>query len=1679
MKSAISLFVTVACTTVMSATWTDPETSYTWTYGSRLDYWEVVNWVSSNDSYIPAISPKPNGFLDIPSFLGGKPVTGIGPNAFSKCDEMTSVAIPSSVAIIEEYAFVGCKGLMCVTIPDSVVSIKRYAFADCSGLIDVAIPESVRNIDDAVFYNCKGIKKVAVPQYVLDMQMSRVFPSANITNVMFTSAITHINGSAFKNCSGLTSMMIPDGVTSIGGYAFDSCYGLTNIIIPSSVTSIKRYSFKYCHGLTSLAIPNSVTSIEEGAFDHCYGITSIVFPDSAKSISPYTFADCYGLTNIAIGCNVVDIGSYAFSNCRGLTSVTIPISVTNIGNYAFNQCSALKDVYLPLELLGKLHSSVFSGCSADLNIRYYGLVSATFDANGGSGGGCVTQEYGSLQTAPDVSRVGYTFTGWSPDVPTTVPATNVTYIAQWEINKHIVTFDANGGTGGTSELRDYGTAINAPVVMCPYGTFKEWLPSVAATVPDHDVTYVAQWDMNKYTMCFDANGGEGGCCVTQEYNTILSAPEVSRSGFAFSGWQPAVPEKVPGSNATYIAQWRVDTHTVTFDANGGSGGWSATRKYGSELVAPIVSRVGYAFVGWVPIVPETVPDEDVTYTARWEPSTYMVMFAPTGGSLNGATENTEVVFDSCYGELPTPTKEYCNFAGWTFNGEVVTPSTVVAAASNHVLVATWSRWGARISRDEIAEGKTLRALYPDDYANLTTIVLDDGIAELPEGFFEDCDNVESLILPESLETIGYGDLPTRIRESIDYDADGFMVYQGWVLGYCDDLAANLTLPQGVVGIGDRALAEFYDLETVIIPDTVRHIGRKAFYEDTFLDNVIIPDSVETIGVSAFENCSWMLTISVGSGVRKIAELSFARCTSLEDLVFHDGLEIVGACAFTNDWRMRSVTLPHSVTNIGRNAFLACKGINGVTIPTDVMTMAELFPATYASVESVVVAAGETDIMDNMFNGCGRLVNFTWAETVTNVGSKAFFGCCSLQSVAIPDSVVQIGSSAFEGCSLVSDLTLSRSLVSLPNCVFKNCTSLDSFVIPASVSWLGSSFVGNSAKALYFLGNAPGYASDAYSSSVPILTNYVEKGTRGWDGTPSSRVLPEKWNNRGITYWTPNRFDVTFDAMGGYFGLSSVTNWSEQQITDNAYNLPNQNPVRPGYMFDGWWTESGSQIKYSSRVTATRAHTLYAHWRFLGNIVMATFNSNGGTVVIPGSQSYVAGQTFGEFPVPSRRGYLFQGWWTAAAGGDRMSESMKVPSADIELFAHWKPIHYFVHYDPNDGAGFMTDSEHVYDRLSSLSQNRFVRTGYAFTGWARNPEGMVEYEECADVVNLAEVTNEIVRLYAVWSGTGYNIRFDSYGGADPNHMEVQTIQIGETKNLHTNRFVYVGCEFIGWSLVAGGPVVYKDGDSVHDLSTVNGETINMYAVWSEPDSSWRVSFNANGGSIAPGYWNVARGESVDAWPTPTRPGFTFEGWWTERVGGVAAMTPFLVAADITLYAHWHDNDDPLPPVSGETGVAAVMGDSADLRLGEKIKTVDEYNSLVSWVDAKGIDHQAIRISTHSWSSYVFGAEALFENEPTIEFGAIGIELHQDAAIAVTGPTIEMMVTVKDGERGVAVDADCVAGMFEATSDLGDWTGAKLPVDVEVVDDGGSSPSHQMRFKATPGGSPSQAFLRIRK
>ena len=280
----------------------------------------------------------------------------------------------------------------------------------------------------------------------------------------------------------------------------------------------------------------------------------------------------------------------------------------------------------------------------------------TFDTNGGSEIAPITQDYGTEITAPDnPTRKGYTFKGWDKEIPETMPAENMTVKAQWEINQYTIAFDTNGGSEIAPITQDYGTEITAPDNPTRKGyTFKGWDKEIPETMPAENMTVKAQWEINQYTIAFDTNGGSEIAPITQDYGTEITAPDnPTRKGYTFKGWDKEIPEAMPAENITVKAQWEINRYTITFDTNGGSEIAPITQDYGTEITAPDnPTRKGYTFKGWDKEIPETMPAENITITARWKDTE-----KPTGEIIIGTNKWNQFLNELTFGIFFKDTQE--------------------------------------------------------------------------------------------------------------------------------------------------------------------------------------------------------------------------------------------------------------------------------------------------------------------------------------------------------------------------------------------------------------------------------------------------------------------------------------------------------------------------------------------------------------------------------------------------------------------------------------------------------------------------------------------------------------------------------------------------------------------------------------------------------------------------------------------------------------------------------------------------------------------------------------------------------------------------------------------------------------------------------------------------------------
>ena len=396
-------------------------------------------------------------------------------------------------------------------------------------------------------------------------------------------------------------------------------------------------------------------------------------------------------------------------------------------------------------------------------------------------------------------------------------------------------------------------------------------------------------------------------------------------------------------------------------------------------------------------------------------------------------------------------------------------------------------------------------------------------------------------------------------------------------------------------------------------------------------------------------------------------------------------------------------------------------------------------------------------------------------------------------------------------------------------------------------------------------------------------------------------------------WEANTYTVRFNANGG-----TGDQMASQSFTyDEAVKPLSKNTyTRDNYTFLGWArTRKATKPEYTDQqkvnnlvTTQNGTVNLYAVWR--PDSFKVTLNPNGGELN-GADQSVTATLRYGEkcetLPTPTKYGYDFVGWNSKedgtgiSVGKDTLADNV---AAYKTLYAQWSAKQITVSFDTNQGSGSsVPDSVNAitvtygstYANLPTTG-----RVGYDFNGWYTEATGGTQVEKTTGV------TREDHTLYAHWTAKRYEVGFNAVGGkfSDNNdnfksiyHDYDDTYKLPEAP-------ARTGYNFLGWYTDRSG------GTKVENTTQVTTAKYHvLYAHWEA--NEYTVTFDAQGGTFPNGSSTTQtmkleydRTYSVPQ-QNPTKRGYVFEGWYTERTGGtqVTTRTSMDTAKDHTLYARW--------------------------------------------------------------------------------------------------------------------------------------------------------------------------------
>ncbi len=336
--------------------------------------------------------------------------------------------------------------------------------------------------------------------------------------------------------------------------------------------------------------------------------------------------------------------------------------------------------------------------------------------------------------------------------------------------------------------------------------------------------------------------------------------------------------------------------------------------------------------------------------------------------------------------------------------------------------------------------------------------------------FDLCANVISVIVPNSILSIGEEAFDSRKMVSIDVASDNpnyasingvlFDKNISTLVRYPSGKKGAYSIPNTVSVIGEYAFEDCKDLTSIIIPNSVTSIGVRAFHRCHGLTSITIPQSVTSIENQAFYYCDGLTSVTLPDNVTNIASFAFRSCHNLKSPIYNahcfvcmpqsykgaytipNGIESIAGGAFYQCSQLTSVNIPNSVTSIGVEAF---KGCSKLTSPVFNAHCFAYLPRSYKG--AFTIPDGIESIAPYAFENCENLTSVTIPNSVISIGSDAFALCKGLTSITIPNSVTSIGYGAFFLCKGLTFVTIGNSVTSIGDETFSCCNSLQEIVYP--------------------------------------------------------------------------------------------------------------------------------------------------------------------------------------------------------------------------------------------------------------------------------------------------------------------------------------------------------------------------------------------------------------------------------------------------------------------------------------------------------------------------------------------------------------------------------------------------------------------------------------------------------
>lgn len=460
------------------------------------------------------------------------------------------------------------------------------------------------------------------------------------------------------------------------------------------------------------------------------------------------------------------------------------------------------------------------------------------------------------------------------------------------------------------------------------------------------------------------------------------------------------------------------------------------------------------------IIPEKVIHNDTTYTVT----------AIMPGAFSGCYKMQSVT-------LPATINAIGSYA---FNGCL--ELTSITIPENVEWIGTDILQECNLIRTLIFNAKHLKnfgSFYtPKQFAQfkIDSLVIGDKVEKIPADFVRNCEQLSSIIIPASVDSIGNGAFSGCMglkQFKVASENKSFQSIDGVLFNKSGDTliafpnlnSSSYNVPKHVKTIGIGAFANCANLCNIVLPESLEAIQKSAFWYCRGLINIILPKELNYIGELAFAGCSNLKRFEVNKknqwfstdkgilfnkdqsilliypnangetfvtprSVKEIGTLAFAFCDKLYNIKLSSNIIRINNSAFNHCSGLKSVELNEGIKEIGKEAFANSNKLTDINLPFSLSYLGDWAFGGCTALKSIKLTSNIDSINPYTFHDCLELDSLIIGDHIKTICDGAFYGCKALKNIIIPDNVVSIKSGAFYGCDQLESIILGNSVKEL-------------------------------------------------------------------------------------------------------------------------------------------------------------------------------------------------------------------------------------------------------------------------------------------------------------------------------------------------------------------------------------------------------------------------------------------------------------------------------------------------------------------------------------------------------------------------------------------------------------------------------------------------------------------------